>query len=62
MMHLFRECFYICKKTRSSEWKEDKKIRDEFRIKLKEKSYSWKTVNKMTDTNISKDIDQSNVE
>jgi hypothetical protein len=34
-MHLFEECDYICKATRSCEWKENKKIRNEMRQRLK---------------------------
>jgi hypothetical protein len=34
-MHLFEECDYICKATRSSEWKENKKISNKMRQRLK---------------------------
>jgi hypothetical protein len=34
-MHLCEECVYICKSTRFNEWKENKKIRNEMRQRLK---------------------------
>ncbi len=54
-MHLFKECFYICKSTRSSDWKEDKKIRNEMRQRLKTIG-AYKAIKRVSNTNFLNEI------
>jgi hypothetical protein len=54
-MHLFKECLYICKSTRSSDWKEDKKIRNEMRQRLKTIE-TYKAIKNVFDTNFLNEI------
>ncbi len=52
-MHLFEECDYICKTTRSCEWKENKKIRMRQRLKIIE---AYKVIKNVSDTNFLDEI------
>ncbi len=54
-MHLFEECVYICKSTRSSEWKENKKIRNKMRQRLKIIE-TYKVIKNVSDTNFLDEI------
>ncbi len=54
-MHLFEECDYICKATRSSEWKENKKIRNEMRQRLKIIE-TYKVIKNVSNTNFLNEI------
>jgi hypothetical protein len=54
-MHLFKECSYICKSIRSSDWKEDKKIRNEMRQRLKIIE-TYKAIKNVSDTNFLNEI------
>jgi hypothetical protein len=49
-MHLFEECVYICKFTRSSEWKKDKKVQNEMRQRLKIIE-TYKVIKNVSNTN-----------
>ncbi len=51
-MHLFEECDYICKATRLCKWKENKKIRNEMRQRLKIIK-TYKVIKNVSDTNFS---------
>jgi hypothetical protein len=54
-MHLFEECDYICKTTRSCEWKENKKIRNKMRQRLKIIE-TYKVIKNVFDTNFLNEI------
>ncbi len=54
-MHLFEECVYICKSTRFNEWKENKKIRNEMRQRLKIIE-TYKVIKNVSDTNFLDEI------
>jgi hypothetical protein len=54
-MHLFEECVYICKSTRSSEWKKNKKIRNDMRQRLKIIE-TYKVIENVSNTNFLDEI------
>ncbi len=51
-VHLFSQCSYIVSVNRTSEWKENFKIRNEARQKIQRKFYIFHSIKRVVDTNI----------
>ncbi len=55
-IHLFSQCSYIVSVNRTSEWKENFKIRNETRQKIQQKFYLFHSIKRVADTNILDEI------
>jgi hypothetical protein len=57
--HSFKKCSYIVSFNRKKEWKENKKIKNEMREQIRNKSMIHRAINKMINTNILNEFSDS---